>query len=1253
MRPYSSDDADAFFGRDTEIAEICGRLRRGERELFVIGPSGSGKSSLVVAGVLERLKKSVASGEELRIICIRPGERPASRLSEALQLGEAAGAVDPKPLGLQSPSAQRRLLFVDQLEELFAFAEENERNNFLSAVEELRNDTHTTVLYALRADFYGELMNSALWADGQLSRIDVAPLRGRALLRAIQAPAAAVGVYIEPRLCERLIGDVANEPGTLPLLQETLVMLWETRTVSLLRSVEYEALGDGERSGLAVALSQHADGVLRKMTTAEQGLARSILLKLVNFGEGRADTRRQQSRNDLRISAADKRSFDDVLSHLVFGRLLTASHAGENAQIDLAHEALLGSWPILKEWIKSRRSDEQRRRGLEDRARDWTTRGRAQGGLLDELQLREARDWLAGDTATELGASADLISLVDASASAINAAKSRTLLLRGAAIALAGVLTILGLVTLAAGRQASASARLAQHRADMVRAESIVAIARTQSGSTAALLILQLKNSGLPAASALAYDTLRKPIEVVSVRHFGHKNVVGKQLRVAVSPDASYFVTTESNDILGADPAQAVVWSRKGAMLASLEHEGKRGIPCAAISPDGNTILTASIDKTARLWSRDGSLRQTLPLEAPATCAAFSRNGSHFVVWGGAAASIWTAGGAKVRTVRHETGGVLSAELRFDGSQLLTTGNDGTARLWDIATGRDTRMAIERRPPSPLSKTGINDGHEIELLARSLLSQPGIVSNGHISPDGALVAASVNGSLQVWDNTGKPKWRVNQSAELTDTNCVSFTPDSQLVLFGTKRGVAAISRNGEVVATMVQPRGVNSMDINGDGSLVTTSSLDGITRVWSLRSGALTTATPAPGDAGADAKFMPDSSGFVSTSWSGTTTFWSYDKKTIVLGYAQPVVGAVISSDSDKILTSTHEGVCLWLTNGTKQHCFDENEYSRALAFNREGSLFLAATGNHVKIWSTRGTLQAQLTHERSKAATFVDDHIEDAAFSPDGKKILTGAADGTAQLWSVSGSELVSFLHGDHIKSVAFSPDGRSVLTTSTDQTARLWTLEGQEIVTLKHDNIVWRGRFSPDGSRIVTVSRDGTARLWSSQGVLIVVLHHDGTVDDAEFSPDGQTVVTASGDHTSRIWDLAGREIAILQHEQAVFHVAFDRTGGRIVTASADGTARIWSAVGQPLGSLKYEGSVSSATFSANGQLLLTSSLDGSVRLSPVPEASNELFFQLGRRTQMCLLPTQRRAWLSENAEEASNEYERCERGYGRRPE
>jgi tetratricopeptide (TPR) repeat protein len=457
MEPFTEAISDRFFGREQEIEELLGRLRL-HPFLMVIGPSGSGKSSLVFAGLIPALRKTgfFGAGEWL-VRSMRPGATPLTTLKEILSSDSIAARNIAQILSTQ-PNAQRLLLVIDQFEETFTQVSQ-ETVLFQQALLELAEIPNVYLVLTVRADFYSDLMTSVLWRKIQAHRLEVIPLDEAGLRQAILKPAEGVGVFIEPALLERLVTDARGEPGVLPLIQETLVLLWERVERRLLPLRAYEALilprkaygigGNGHHTGLQVAIARRADDALATLEVEpdkQRAIARRLFLRLVQFGEGRADTRRQQLMKALQAVGDDPDLFNQTLHHLANRRLLTLS--GEETstaiKVDIAHEALISGWPTLQQWILERREAEQIRRRLTAKAEEWVYLGEETGGLLDKIELIEAERWLASPDASDLGYDASLPRLITASQRMIKQAKAKQLLRLG--FFMAGLSTVLGIL---------------------------------------------------------------------------------------------------------------------------------------------------------------------------------------------------------------------------------------------------------------------------------------------------------------------------------------------------------------------------------------------------------------------------------------------------------------------------------------------------------------------------------------------------------------------------------------------------------------------------------------------------------------------------------------------------------------------------------------------------------------------------------------------------------------------------------------
>lgn len=405
MVPFSSSDARFFCGRQAEIETLI-QLLRHQNLLFVIGPSGCGKSSLIDAGLLPALQSSGRSpGGVWLVRKLRPGSDPLLRLKETIgdHLDKAGTSID--GLLAEHRAAQRLLLVIDQFEETFTRADPAQQKEFVCALKGLTDTENCALLIAMRADFYPQLMNCDFWPVDPSQRFEIAPLRGAALHQAIEQPALDAGIYIEAALIERLLADAAGEPGVLPHMQETMVVLWEGMKRRLLSLDMYARLGDQERSGLAVAVARKADAAFAALMPDQQDIARRVLVNLVQLGDGGPDTRRQLSLQSLRQLPGDPRQFDFVLEHLTQNRLLIqSSDQNLGPQVDLSHEALITSWPRLKEWLQRNRAALLLQRRLSAATDEWLERGREPSLLFGGSLLRDSQQFAAehpGELASE------------------------------------------------------------------------------------------------------------------------------------------------------------------------------------------------------------------------------------------------------------------------------------------------------------------------------------------------------------------------------------------------------------------------------------------------------------------------------------------------------------------------------------------------------------------------------------------------------------------------------------------------------------------------------------------------------------------------------------------------------------------------------------------------------------------------------------------------------------------------------------
>jgi WD40 repeat protein len=1170
MRPFTRDDDARFCGRGPTLKEILYRLRHGERELYVIGPSGSGKSSLLAAGLVPQLACGVEGLPRFLERTIRPGEYPLERLAAVLDGDITAPAAVIHQLLARNAPATALLLVIDQLEELFTTSRDDQRRGFFALVRALRADPRCVLVFALRGDFYyGAFMNSPLWTDneGRISRIDLGPLDRDSLQEVIERPARDLGVYLHPELVSQLLDDADREPGSLPLLQETLCQLWNERRDRLLTLADYRSLGNGVRTGLAFAVERHADFVLGRLAPRQKTIAFRILLRLVSFGEGRADTRRQQSREALRSSGEVAADFDAVLQCLVDQRLVTVTGDDPcgDVRVDLAHEVLIQAWSAFAERSEILRAQEQVRRSLETAAMAWRASGAGDDGLLGANRLTAAVAW-RGESLDELGQTADLAAFLAASEVALASAQRRESEQREERN---GLLMESSQVYQEIGRQ-----RLIDAQRPL---EAIPYLVVSRQAAEA--------SGGTPSPSLrmlFAEATRNLPISP-PLRH------AHRVTSAAFSHDGARIVTAS-------DDGTARVWDTATGTPISPPLEHLDRVVSAAFSPDGTRVITASGDSTARIWDTATGKPLSLPLKHRhgVTTAAFSPDGTRVVTASqDGTACVWdTATGNPISPLLRHQDHVLSAAFSPDGARVVTASDDKTARVWDAATGR---------PLSP-----------------PLQHQDRVVSAAFRSDGSQLATASADRTARLWDAvTSKPVspslehrdlvWKATFSAD--GAHVITASGDGTARIWDTAQGSARSSpllHEGDVVSAAFSP----------DGSRVVTASWDHAARIWDAITGEPLSLPLQHHGRVNSAAFGPDGSCIVTASDDKTARVWTVGQPlSVVLQHRDFVVSAAFSADGTRIVTASEDGTArVWdaATAIPLPLALQHQGRVACAAFSADGARVVTASDDGMaRIWdaATATVLSPPLQHS---------DRVTSAAFSFDGTRVVTASYDGTARIWdAATGRALSSPLqHHDRVNSVAFSSDGTRIATASSDKTARIWdaTTRTPMPLSLPHQDGVVSAVFSPDGSRVVTASCDGTARVWDTATgkPLSLPLQHQAGVVSAMFSSDGSRVVTASCDRTARVWDAAtGRPLSPpLKHQASVASAAFSPDGTRIVTASSNHAARVWDvASGKPLTPpLRHRG-VNSAAFSPDGMRVITTGDDSAARIWALPLSSGTL--------------------------------------------
>lgn len=1160
LHAFELMDAGDFYGREALVQQLLTRLQEDhpyQHFLAVVGASGSGKSSVVKAGLLPALRAGCLPGSrDWFTVEMNPGEHPLQELTNALN------RVATKPISHISEQlrADRRgliwavasllsedarlVLVVDQFEELFTTSVDlDEVEQFLEVLRVAVSDATSGVriIITLRADFMDRPLQYLEFGDLLKQRIEyVLPLSPSELAEAITRPAEQAGLQVEASLVTAIVADVQDEPGALPLLQYTLTELFDRHDNHTLTLAAYKQLG-----GLSGALLQRADQIFEQFPSPQQDIIRQMFMRLVTLGEGVEDTRRRVRQTELLALVDTPDVLLDVLGRFGQARLLTFDRdpITREPTVEVAHEALIREWRRLRTWLDESRYDIRQQRLLAAAAHEWANAKRDKSYLLTGSRLAQFEGWVNQTTVTLTPPER---AFVDTSITENLRQQTQRRRIRNMAFVTTGaVALILAILSIVAFQQRTAArherdnaerALVKSEREAAVNNSLVLAYSALDRGETEIGLLLALEAVKIDDPPAESIRALTSLAFGDGPRAFlrDHGNAIRT---VAFSPSAQFAVSggcaelVENRCVKG----ELILWNMS-SFQEEFHFEGHTDwVNSATFSPDGLTLLSASSDSTLILWDVETS--------------------------------------AIIRRFEGHIGGVNGVVFAVDGQTAFSGGNDGTLIQWDVSTGEVIRRleghtgAVTAIALSLDGKTLASGSEDTSVIlwdteTGSMLHTLTGVANANITAiafnpaEDAITVTGADASLADWNvETGEFIYRGTTGGHGV---AVNFTPDGEGAYIAN--GVCLWFRTPKEV---VEGRG--SCDYGGQ---ISTSAIsqDGQLVIAGYRDGTLLLLGTAE---------TPEIRRFEAN---------------------MPWMTTAVSPDGKYLLTGSFgDGVAvLWdLQTGREIRRFEGQTGLNVAAMDINGDgLALLGSGNYYGETTDRKLVLVDLeTGEEIREFQGFQYFPRSVAFSPDGKQAVCGFLQWGGGWAEINGGELIVYEveSGDivhqfsvegWITAVDFSPSGKYIIGTGHSKNyIVIWDIEtGKLFRRIDFDPATGQSPFQaiwgPDDTSFLVSFSNGMTGLYDTQTGKPIRYFWSDIIWGLALSPDNRYLVAGDAGGTITIWDFAtGEEIRHFIGEgvtTAAYNVMFAPDGQTVFSAHINGPVIQWQIADWPIDEL-----------------------------------------------------------------------------------
>ncbi|NOQ24162.1 MAG: hypothetical protein GQ564_02270 [Bacteroidales bacterium] len=1203
LKRFNAKDKETFFGRDELINELFNAINT-SKIILVGGASGSGKSSVVRAGVIPKLSNA---STKLFDFIFTPGINPFESFYNCMLQEEKDyefNAEQVKPLLTPNEKTLENLIislktegeswliFIDQFEEIFTnCADDEKRKYFIDGLVNLVNhpDQSVKIVLAMRADFLEQFSFYPQLTSLVKNNIHlVSDMQAKELKQAIELPAALHGVVYEKGLVDLIIKDIHNQKGYLPLLQYTLNLIWEyeCRNIGtdgnsvienrILSISAYNSLG-----GVRGALQERIASVYEKLNQEEKETTKQIFLRLVNITESESGSQPVSRRANLsefageiiqkllRIFVSENllvTSTDDTVETNT-DSLLTTVNKGT---VEITHESILHSWENLKKWLEQEKETIIYKNQLADEVKRWMKvanqlgKEKAKSELLKGVRLQRIIELKNSESFNRLGGLSEEEN--DFIKHSINFEQHQIKIKKRIKQAfICTFFLILTVITLAFLNAEKAKKNIATKLADSYWDKSKMAI--KNKDNLLAYHWNALATNIAPnwnIANPIAIDTRPEWTRIIlrnkiSVPDLFHRFYYNGETKPPLSENGNIDPQLASSLKIINETFEIRKWN---------------------LNKVHTLILVVHKDSTLRIWgvASQQQIGKSMNHDAGINGGIFNKNETQILSWSkDHTCRLWDVESQEQigKSMMHNAS-VYYAIFNDDGTKVLSCGRDKTARLWSVKTQKQ--------------------------IGNSMLHEADVKRVIFNNDESKILSASWDATVRLWDAKSQKQIGKSMKHDRQASGAIFNKDETQILSWGQDNSIRLWDTESQqqIGNSMYHETSVIGAIFNKDETRILSWSFDNTSRLWEIKSQEQIGNSMKHKDIVNGAIFNENETKILSWGEDSVISLWdirSTKQNNIIIKHKERVLGSIFNKNQSQLITSNMDGtVRIWDIASQKQvgnSMQHEKPVLGAKLNNDETRILSWSYDKTICIWdmNTQKQIGNSMKHNGIVAG---------AVFNNDETKILSFSADSTVRLWDVQ-TQLqigIPMKHEGSVLGAIFNNDETQLLSWSKDKTIRLWDLKSQKQIgnSMKHDHVVYYAVFNKSETKILSSSNDFTARIWDTQTQKQIgnSLKHNSVVYRAYFNKDETKVLSGTSNGQIYLWDVNTRQQIgnPMKHDKGILGLCFNYDETHVLSWSRDNTARIWDVgVQKQIGNtMKYNTRILNAKFSEdNTQILI----------------------------------------------------------------